>query len=176
MKLKSLSLIAGAIALTLTTTSLAAKAQGLSHSPLLVAQAQKEGQWQGKKGPWAELGLSDAQKTQIQQIQRNTRSQMENVLTPEQKAKLKASFEARSAERQANQGQPRQPGQRAGRRGGKGFAELNLTEAQKTQMRQIRESSKQQIEAVLTPEQRTKLQQLRQNGKERRQQRQQPNS
>ncbi|MBD2596362.1 P pilus assembly/Cpx signaling pathway, periplasmic inhibitor/zinc-resistance associated protein [Nostoc spongiaeforme FACHB-130] len=170
MKLKSLSFIAGAIALTLTTTSLAVKAQAFSHSPLLVAQAEGQGRWQGKKGPWAELGLTDAQKSQIEQIQRNTRTQIENVFTPEQKAKIKAAMEARRAERQAN------PGQRVGRRGGKDFADLNLTEAQKTQIRQIRESSKQQIEAVLTPEQKTKLQQLRQNGKERRQQRRQPNT
>ncbi|MBU7583590.1 MAG: P pilus assembly/Cpx signaling pathway, periplasmic inhibitor/zinc-resistance associated protein [Nostoc sp. TH1S01] len=170
MKLKSLSLIAGAIALTLTTTSLAMKAQALSHSPLLVAQAGEQGPRQGKKGPWAELGLSEAQKSQIEQIQRNTRTQIENVFTPEQKAKIKAAIEARRAERQAN------PGQRLGRRGGKDFADLNLTEAQKAQIRQIRESSKQQIEAVLTPEQKTKLQQLHQNRQQRREQRQQPDS
>ncbi|MBD2436683.1 Spy/CpxP family protein refolding chaperone [Nostoc sp. FACHB-110] len=171
MKLKSLSLIAGAVALTLTTTSFAVKAQTLSNSHLLLAQNQEQGKrWEGKKGPWAELGLTDAQKTRIQEIQRNTRSQLEGVLTQEQKDQLKAAFEARRAQRQANQGQQRQPGERTGRPG-KDFAGLNLTEAQKTQIRQIRESSKQQIEAVLTSEQKAKLQQLRQNAQQRRQQR-----
>ncbi len=162
MKLKALSLVAGAIALTLTATSFAVNAQTASPSPVLLAQTpQKE------RGPWKELGLTDTQKTQIQAIRRDSRTKFEAVLTPEQKAKLEAAKQARQAQRQAGQGQ-RQPGQRS-RKGG--FAELNLTEAQKTQMRQIRESEKQQIQAVLTPEQRQKLEQLQQNMKQRRQQR-----
>ncbi|MEH2067177.1 MAG: P pilus assembly/Cpx signaling pathway, periplasmic inhibitor/zinc-resistance associated protein [Nostoc sp.] len=156
MKLKTLSLIAGAIALSLTTTSFAVVAQTASPSPLLLAQTPQK-----PKGPWAELGLTDTQKSQIQSIRRDSRAKYEAVLTPEQKAKLEAAKQARQAERQAGQ-----------RRGGrKNFADLNLTEAQKTQMRQIRESEKQQIQAVLTPEQRQKLEQFQQNFKQRRQQR-----
>lgn len=161
MKLKALSLVAGAIALTLTATSFAVNAQTASPLSLQLAQTpQKE------RGPWKELGLTDAQKTQIQAIRRDSRTKFEAVLTPEQKAKLEAAKQARQAQRQAGQGQ-RQPGQR---RGKGGFAELNLTEAQKTQMRQIRESEKQQIQAVFTPEQRQKLEQFRQNAPSRRQQ------
>jgi periplasmic protein CpxP/Spy len=161
MKLKALSLVAGAIALTLTATSFAVNAQTASPSPVLTAQTpQKE------KGPWKELGLTDTQKNQIQAIRRDSRSKFEAVLTPEQKAKLEAAKQARQAQRQAGQGQ-RQPGQRPGKGN---FADLNLTEAQKTQMRQIRESEKQQIQALLTPEQRQKLEQLQQNMKQRRQQ------
>jgi periplasmic protein CpxP/Spy len=163
MKLKALSLVAGAIALTLTATSFAVVAQTASPSPVLVAQTpQKE------KGPWQELNLSDTQKSQIQTIRQDSRTKFEAVLTPEQKAKLEAAKQTRQAQRQAGQGQ-NQPGERRGR--GKNFADLNLTEAQKTQMRQIRESEKQQIQAILTPEQRQKLEQFRQNMKERRQQR-----
>lgn len=163
MKLKSLSLIAGAVALTLTTTSFAVNAQTLTNSHLLLAQEQ--GPRVGKKGRWSELGLTDAQKTQIQQIQRNTRSQIEGVLTQEQKDQLRTASEARRAQRQAGQ-----PGQRLGRQG-KNFASLNLTADQKSRIQAIRETSKRQIEAVLTPEQRTKLQQFRQDAQQRRQQR-----
>ncbi|MBD2516786.1 P pilus assembly/Cpx signaling pathway, periplasmic inhibitor/zinc-resistance associated protein [Nostoc sp. FACHB-973] len=164
MKLKTLSLIAGAIALSLTATSFAVVAQTASPSPLLLAQTPQK-----PKGPWAELGLSDAQKSQIQTIRRDSRAKYEAVFTPEQKAKLEAAKKARQAQRQAGQEGQRQPGQRRG--GWKNFADLNLTEAQKTQMRQIRESEKQQIQAVLTPEQRQKLEQFQQNMKQRRQQR-----
>ncbi|MBC6432652.1 P pilus assembly/Cpx signaling pathway, periplasmic inhibitor/zinc-resistance associated protein [Nostoc sp. HG1] len=161
MKLKAFSLVAGAIALTLTATSFAVNAQTASPSPVLLAQTpQKE------KGPWKELGLTDAQKTQMQAIKRDSRTKMEAVFTPEQKAKLEAAKQARQAQRQAGQGQ-RQPGER---RGKGGYADLNLTEAQKTQIRQIRESEKQQIQALLTPEQRQKLEQFRQNAPSRRQQ------
>ncbi|QFS49073.1 cpxP, periplasmic protein CpxP/Spy [Nostoc sphaeroides CCNUC1] len=169
MKLKALSLVAGAftkcalcaLALTLSATSFAVNAQTASPSPVLLAQTpQKE------RGPWKELGLTDAQKTQIQAIKRDSRTKMEAVFTPEQKAKLEAAKQARQAQRQAGQAQ-RQPGQRQGKRG---YADLNLSEAQKTQLRQIRESEKQQIQVVLTPEQRQKIEQFRQNAPSRRQQ------
>jgi Spy/CpxP family protein refolding chaperone len=99
----------------------------------------------------------------------NSRTQVEAVFTPEQKAKLEAARQARQAQRQQGQ---RQQGQRpqAGRRG-KVFADLNLTQDQKTRIQSIRQSSKQQIEAVLTPEQRAKLQELKANGRQRWQQR-----
>ncbi|BBD67332.1 hypothetical protein NIES4072_53740 [Nostoc commune NIES-4072] len=167
MKFKALSLVAGAIALTLTATSFAVNAQTASPSPVLLAQTpQKE------RGPWKELGLTDAQKTQIQAIKRDSRTKMEAVFTPEQKAKLEAAKQARRAEWQARKAQgqtgqgQRQPGQR---RGKGGYGDLNLSEAQKTQIRQIRESEKQQIQAVLTPEQRQKIEQFRQNAPSRRQ-------
>ncbi|QSJ16579.1 P pilus assembly/Cpx signaling pathway, periplasmic inhibitor/zinc-resistance associated protein [Nostoc sp. UHCC 0702] len=163
MKLKALSLIAGAIALTLTTTSFVVQAQTASSSPLLLAQTPKK-----ERGPWKNLNLTDAQKAQIQQIKRNTRAQIEAVFTPEQKEKLRAAFEARRAQREAGQ---RPTGQR--QRSGKNFAELNLTQAQKDQIRQIREASKQQIEAVLTPEQQAQLKQFQENARQRREQRQQ---
>ena len=173
MKLKALSLIAGAftkcapcaLALTLSATSFAVTAQTASPSPLLLAQTpQKE------RGPWKELNLTDAQKTQIQAIRRDSRIKFEAVLTPEQKAKLEAAKQARRAEWQARKAQGQTQGQAGQRQRKDNFAELNLTEAQKTQMRQIRESEKQQIQAVLTPEQRQKLKQFRKNAPSRRQQ------
>ncbi|MEH1871050.1 Spy/CpxP family protein refolding chaperone [Nostoc sp.] len=163
MKLKALSLVAGAFALTLSATSFAVNAQTASPSPVLLAQTpQKE------RGPWKELGLTDAQQTQIQAIHRDSRTKMEAVLTPEQKTKLEAAKQAHRAEWQARKAQgqtgqnQRQPGQHHGRPKGD-FADLNLSEIQKNEIKQIRESEKQQIQAVLTPEQRQKLEQFRQN-------------
>ncbi|WP_414575948.1 P pilus assembly/Cpx signaling pathway, periplasmic inhibitor/zinc-resistance associated protein [Anabaena sp. CCY 9402-a] len=169
MQLKSLSLLAGAIALTLTATvaPFAVQAQTAFSSPFQVAQAAKKG------GPWASLGLSAEQEARIKQIQSNARAQMENVFTPEQKAKLQAARQ----ERQANRAQ-RQAGERpeAGQRRGKKMADLNLTDDQKARMRTIRENSKQQIQAVLTTEQRAKLQEMKATRRQRWQQRRQQNS
>jgi Spy/CpxP family protein refolding chaperone len=52
---------------------------------------------------------------------------------------------------------------------------MNLSDAQKTQMRAIKESAKSKMEAILTQEQRQQLQQMRQSWLEQRQQRNQPN-
>ncbi|OUL37445.1 P pilus assembly/Cpx signaling pathway, periplasmic inhibitor/zinc-resistance associated protein [Nostoc sp. T09] len=167
MKVKALSLVAGAIALTLTATPFAVKAQQGFSSNRLVAQAQNTQTPKARKnGIWQQLGLTDAQKSQIQAIRRDTRTQMEAVLTQEQRDQIKAQFQARQAQR----GQ-RQAGQQPGQRPKGGFAALNLTEAQKAQMKQIMQSSQQKIQAVLTPEQQAKFQQLRENARARWQQR-----
>ncbi|PLZ95185.1 P pilus assembly/Cpx signaling pathway, periplasmic inhibitor/zinc-resistance associated protein [Fischerella thermalis CCMEE 5198] len=144
MTLKKLSLIAGAVVLSLTALPFAVQAQ-TTPSPFLVAQVP-----QGK-GPLQSLGLTDAQKAQIAEIRRNTKAKMDAVLTPQQREQL------------ANARQNRQ-----NRRNLK--ASLNLTEDQKAQMRQIMESQKSQIDAVLTPEQRQQLQQMRESKRSRRQQ------
>jgi Spy/CpxP family protein refolding chaperone len=159
MKLKPLSLLAGAIALTVTAIPFAAQAQMRSSSPLQLAQMPKNER--GQKGGWQGLNLTDAQKAEMQTIKSNTRAQIEAILTPEQKATLQAAKEARQGQRQAGQGQ----------RGKKGWANLNLSEEQKTQMREIQEASKEQMLAVLTPEQRQQMQEMRQNMRSRRQQR-----
>ncbi|MEA5616305.1 P pilus assembly/Cpx signaling pathway, periplasmic inhibitor/zinc-resistance associated protein [Cronbergia sp. UHCC 0137] len=140
MKFKTLSLMAGAIALTLTATPFAVQAQTNFSAPIQIAQG---------KNNLDKLELTDAQKTQIQEIQRNTKAEIEKILTSEQKAKLKA--EKRKARRQR-------------RKGGDVFASLNLTETQKTQISQIKESAKQQINAVLTPAQREQMEELKEEG------------
>ncbi len=157
MQLKPLSLLVGALALSVCATPFVVHAQTNSASAPVIAQA-------GKKGPWETLGLSNEQKSRIQQIMNNSRAQIEAVFTPEQKAKLEAARQARQAQRQ--QGQRPQAGE-----GRRIFAELNLNENQKSRIQSIRESSRQQIQAVLTPEQRTKLQQLEANARQRWQQR-----
>lgn len=167
MKLKTLSLVAGAIALTLSATPFAVKAQPGFSANKLVAQAQNTQTPKARKNAiWEQLGLTDSQKSQIEAIRRDTRTQMEAVLTQEQKNQIQAQLQARQAQR----GQ-RQAGQQPSQRPKKGFGALNLTDAQKTQMKQIMQSSQQKIQEVLTPEQRTKLQELRETARSRWQQR-----
>jgi periplasmic protein CpxP/Spy len=167
MKVKALSLVAGAIALTLTATPFAVKAQTSFSSNRLVAQAQNpQTPKVGKKGFMQQLNLTPQQQSQIDAIKRETRAQMEAVLTPAQKAEI----EALKAQRQSGQ-RPAAGQRQAGQRGQGGFARINLSDAQKTQMRQIMETSQQRIQAVLTPEQQAKLQELRENARSRWQQR-----
>lgn len=171
MKFKPLSLLAGAVALTLTATPFAVQAQMRSFSPQLAQTPRTErGQKGGRLGGFSRLNLTDEQKAQMQAIQTNTRNQIEAILTPDQKAKLQAAKEARQAQRQAGQGQGQRQA-RQGQRPQKGWANLDLTEQQKTQMRQIQETSRQQMLAVLNPQQRQQLEEMRQNMKTRFQQR-----
>ncbi|MBD2277275.1 MAG: P pilus assembly/Cpx signaling pathway, periplasmic inhibitor/zinc-resistance associated protein [Nostocales cyanobacterium LacPavin_0920_SED1_MAG_38_18] len=159
MKLKTLSLIAGTLALTLIATPFAVQAEQNSSSP----QAGQE--WQ-KKGSFKKLNLTPEQKAKIKEIRSNTRTQIEAVLTPEQKTKLQATMAEYKAQRQQGQEQRREG------RGKKGdiFASLGLTAEQKAKMKEIKESSKQQMDAVLTPEQRSQIKQMRENMRSRRQQ------
>lgn len=154
MKRKTLSFIAAAFALTLTATPFVAQAQQTSPSG-------QPGQGYAEKGPWKKLGLTDAQKAKMQEIKRNTRAEMDKVLTTEQKEQLKAAMQERRGQRSQGEGR--------GKWKKDVFTSLNLTEAQKTQMRQIKESSRKQMEAVLTPAQREQLKQMQQNWKSRRQ-------
>jgi periplasmic protein CpxP/Spy len=157
MKLKNLYLIAGAFALSLSATPFVVNAQQIAQTPTQVKPAHN--------GPFERLGLSEEQKTKIKEIRRNSRTQMEAILTPEQKQQLETA-------KQERQGQPRQArGQ--GERGKKDWASLNLTPDQKTKMREIRESEKNQIQAILTPQQQQQFKEFQDN---RRSRRQQPNS
>ncbi|MBO1059068.1 MAG: P pilus assembly/Cpx signaling pathway, periplasmic inhibitor/zinc-resistance associated protein [Dolichospermum sp. JUN01] len=162
MKLKTLSLLAGTLALTLTATPFAVQAQQNPSSP------QPRQEWQ-KRGQFQKLNFTTEQKAKIKEIRNNTRAQIETVLTTEQKNQLKSKKDERKAQRQQGQGQE----QRREGRGKKGdiFDSLNLTETQKNQIKQIKESSKQQIDAVLTPQQQEQMKQRREEMRSRRQQR-----
>lgn len=146
MKLKALSLIAGVVAVTLTTVPLSANAQmrfnrgSMNRASFMTAQNQAK---PGYGGKFERLGLSDTQRTQIQAIMQEGRAAMANVLTPTQRQQLEAA---------------KQSGNKRGV-----WRELNLTEAQRTQMRQIKESQKQRINAVLTEEQRQQLAEMKGN-------------
>jgi protein CpxP len=167
MKLKVLSIVAGAIALTLTATSFAVHAQTASPSPVLLAQTPQ-------KGHWKDLNLSSLQKSQIKTIHQNTWQEIEDkVFTPAQKAQFEEAKQAHKAEWQARKAQGQTGQQQTGqqqtgehrhhRRGGGIFAKLNLTQTQKDQIKTIRQSERQQIKAVLTPAQQQQIEQWHQN-------------
>lgn len=126
MKIKFLSLVAGVSALILSFSPMAANAKGFGNR-------------------FSELNLTPQQEAQIEQIGENAKSQMENILTPEQRQQL---------ETLRQQGGPR--GQ--GREKGQGLSQI-LSEEQREQMRSLRESTREQIRNVLTPEQQEQLRQ-----------------
>ncbi|TAE58584.1 MAG: P pilus assembly/Cpx signaling pathway, periplasmic inhibitor/zinc-resistance associated protein [Nostocales cyanobacterium] len=159
MKVKTLSLIAAAFAVTLTVTPLVAQAQDATPS-------RQPGKEYRQKGAWEKLGLTEEQKARMMEIRRNTREEMLKVLTPEQKEQLKAKMQERRS--QAARGE----GMGKGKMKGEPFASLNLTEAQKTRMKAIKDAEKQQVEAILTPAQKQQLQEMKQKMEMRRQQRQ----
>ncbi|PSB49088.1 P pilus assembly/Cpx signaling pathway, periplasmic inhibitor/zinc-resistance associated protein [Cyanosarcina cf. burmensis CCALA 770] len=137
MQIKLIPLLASAIALSIATVPLAAQAEPVAPG-LQIAQAQD------KIPPRLEkLGLTQEQRDKIAEIRRNTRTQIEAVMTPAQREQLKTVRESRQRRREA-------------------LASLNLTPEQKTKMQQIRQSAKSQFDAVLTPQQQQQLQQMRQ--------------
>lgn len=141
MKRQWMPMVAGAIAVALSATPMLVKAQDNTIPPV-------PGNFQEFQQKMAErLNLTQEQQNQLKQIRENTRSQIEAVLTQEQLQKLQAAKQA------------------GGRRGNRRdvWASLNLTQEQKNKIKEIRQSTKQQMQAVLTPEQQAKLQQMRQN-------------
>lgn len=120
---------------TLSLGSLAAIA--LIAAPLTwVHTANAEGNSRGGH-PLEQLTLTEAQSTQVEAIRTETRSQMEAVLTPEQRQTLAASNSPRE-----------------------GFRALDLSDDQRSEIRTLRESSREQINAILTDEQRQQLAEL----------------
>jgi Spy/CpxP family protein refolding chaperone len=95
----------------------------------------------------------EAMRPQIQAARKASREAMLNVLTPDQRAQLKAARQSRGF------GSAKERGQSRGLRGA--VAEkLNLTDAQKTQLKQLRETSHQQNEQLFA-DARAKRQELR---------------
>ena len=133
MQLKLIPLLAGAIALTVTTTvPVTAQAQP--------TQQRQPGQVQ--KGSYKGIELSEQQKAQMKTIRQNTRTQIEGILTPDQRAQYQAAIGSGQKRRSA-------------------YADMNLSEQQQSQIREIMQSSKTQMEAVLTSTQRQQLQTIR---------------
>jgi periplasmic protein CpxP/Spy len=145
MKFKALSLLAGAVALTLTTTNFVSNAQSDSNVPLVIAQAQELPE------KFQSLGLSDEQKSQIRDIYSQMRSEVSGVLTEEQRQQYQSAVQSGTPEKQA-------------------LKSLQLSDEQKTQVKAIKDAKKEQIKGVLTEEQRQQLQKFKENGGNRRQQ------
>jgi Spy/CpxP family protein refolding chaperone len=128
MKFKPSVFIAGIAAIAITAT------------PAVVQAGPNNSRMGG-----AELNLTAEQKAQLQQIGQETRSQIESLLTPQQREQLRAN---------ASQG-PRTGNRQAA------TAQLNLSDEQISKIQEIRKSSDERMQAVLTPEQLEKIRQFR---------------
>ncbi|BAY46816.1 hypothetical protein SAMD00079811_44310 [Scytonema sp. HK-05] len=128
MKFKPSVFVAGIAAIAITAI------------PAVVQAGPNDGRMGG-----AELNLTAEQKSQLQQIGQETRSQIESLLTPQQREQLRAnaSQAPRTGNRQA------------------GTAQLNLSDEQIAKIKEIRKSSEERMQAVLTPEQLEKIRQFR---------------
>lgn len=84
------------------------------------------------------IGTNRRTKTQLQEIRRNTREEIDKILTEEQRARLKNAMENRD-----------------GKRGGwrSVMNSLNLSDEQKTQIREVKRAQRTKMEAILTDEQ-----------------------
>jgi periplasmic protein CpxP/Spy len=129
MKLKFFPFLVGISAIALTTIPMIAKAESDKSQFLPVLQELI-----------SKLNLSETQKTQLEQLRLQTRSQIENLLTPEQKT---AFIQALANEQSLMQA----------------FAVLNVSPEQRSQIRNVFESQRQSFRNILTEEQRQKLRQ-----------------
>lgn len=131
---KLLPLLAGALSLAVS----------ISVIPAALAQSSVP-QAQGNRQEENRLNLTSEQQAQMEQIHQDARSQIADVLTPDQKARVQ--------EGRANGESPREI-----------FESLDLSTDQRSQLQTIRQSARSRAAEVLTPEQR---QEVRQNRGER---------
>ena len=151
MKLKKLSFLAGAIALTLSAIPFAAQAQINSSEQIVVAQGKKQGGWKNK------LNLTETQKARMQEIKESARADMKKILTSDQLEKLEAAKASGEKKRGV-------------------WDSLNLTDVQKAKLKKIKEAKKAAFEAILTDVQKAQMQEMKQMRENRRGNRQQRSS
>ncbi len=97
------------------------------------------------------LNLMADQQAKIKQIRQTERTTIDTILTPDQKAQLKAA-------RQAHVGQSTNKTQRGMHHDP--FAALNLTADQRSRIETAHRTAREQINALLTPQQKQQEQQL----------------
>ncbi|HEY9646756.1 MAG TPA: Spy/CpxP family protein refolding chaperone [Chroococcidiopsis sp.] len=129
MKFSSAMMVAGLAAIAMLATPLASKVIAQDGPP---------------PGPpmFEELNLTESQRTQLEQIHQNTRTQIENLLTEQQRQQVRSAIESGSNPREA-------------------MRAANLTTEQRDQVRSIMEAAREQSQSVFTDEQRAQLEQLR---------------
>ena len=127
---------------------------------------------EGRRGGGFERlsSLTEAQRTQLQQIKATSRQQVEAIPTAEQKARMEAIRNDARAKMEAilttEQRQQLQQSPANGEQRGRGFPRITgLTDAQRTQMREIRSATRQQMDAVLTAEQKAQIEAIRNDTK-----------
>jgi Spy/CpxP family protein refolding chaperone len=154
MKIKLMPLLAGLITVSAVATPLLVKAQ--DEAPTQPPQAAH----QHHQGKWGQINLSDAQKQQMRQIEKDTHDQIQSVLTSDQQAQLKTLMQQnRQGNRQGNHQKHQDI-----------MAQLNLSDAQKAQITAIRQAQKARMDGVFTPEQKQQMQQMRQQWQQQHQQ------
>lgn len=129
----------GAMAIAGITTSLIIAA----HPAMAQAQAPTPtiGSTEQLSQVLEELNLTPEQQTQMNQIRDNTRSQLEVLLTPEQREQFRASFQSGNGFQEA-------------------IAAINLSPEQQTQLRSLLQSTRQEVFSVLTEEQQQQVREL----------------
>jgi periplasmic protein CpxP/Spy len=161
MKRQIIALVAGAalIATPLITNLAQAQMGGGAPGGRMEKMAQK-------------LNLTAAQKTQLDGIRSRTQAKIRAVLTPDQQTKfdaVRAEHQKEWAARKANGGKPPvgaphdEKAEKGEHKGPHGMMQsLNLTDAQKAQIKAIHDAAKTEMDGVLTAAQKTQLEQLKQ--------------
>ena len=134
MKLKKLSILAGAVAVAFSITPLAVNAQVNSNAPQRVSQANRPSP--------PDLKLSQPQIQKITQIRSKTRDQIQAVLTKQQRDKIQSDLQA-------------------GKNPQQDFATIQFTQKQQEELRNIMVGSQKQMEGVLDAKQKKILNEWR---------------
>ena len=134
MKLKKLSILAGAVAVAFSITPLAVNAQVNSNAPQRVSQANRPSP--------PDLKLSQPQIQKITQIRSKTRDQIQAVLTKQQRDKIQSDLQAGKNPQQV-------------------FASIQFTQKQQEELRNIMVGSQKQMEGVLDAKQKKILNEWR---------------
>ncbi|HEY9634503.1 MAG TPA: hypothetical protein V6D14_13910 [Coleofasciculaceae cyanobacterium] len=161
MKIKLITLLTGAVAFTLASTPFVVKSVAATPVQSLLAQATTP----ARLGTFTNLNLTTEQQDQIKKLHEETRQKIEAVLTPKQQEQYRsvlqnrrtqmrdrASGDRNSAPNSASLGERRQQNV---------LATLNLSKQQRDQIREIMQSSREQMKTILTDTQQEQLQQLR---------------
>jgi periplasmic protein CpxP/Spy len=137
MKFNRLSILAGAIALSLTAAPFSANAKPVQQ----LAQAQQ----QPSVAPPPQIQLNAKQQEQVKKINADVRKQIDTVLSPTQRTQLRKSLQARRNPQEITQ-------------------DLKLTQDQGRRLQQIVAASQKKIfETVLTPQQQNQIRQYYQS-------------
>ena len=134
MKLKKLSILAGAVAVAFSITPLSVNAQVNSNAPQRVSQANRPSP--------PDLKLSQPQIQKITQIRSKTREQIQAVLTKQQRDKIQSDLQAGKNPQQV-------------------FASIQFTQKQQEELRNIMVGSQKQMEGVLDAKQKKILNEWR---------------
>lgn len=132
MKLKLMPVLAGAIALAAAVVPDSVAAQTSQPQQPAPNQAQTRPQLAG-------VEITPQQQDQLNKLRSDTRTQIESILTPQQREEFKTAMRTNQNPQTA-------------------FSNLKLSNQQQTQLQGIMQSARARAEAILTPEQRQQIQ------------------